>query len=124
MRSQNLRELHLDTVDFTNDWNHLPPNGNAIPPSTRSNLTLPTQDDSTDDEGTNNNNLVPTTTVVSPTGSTYYNPYSNRVESRSSPSNLNPYPTPSASPTRPVNQNLRNHTSVKLLRIKVLYKMA
>ena len=73
MTSQNLSELDVDNVDFNNDWNHLPPNGNTIPPSTRSNLTLPDQDDSTDDEGTKNNNLVRTTTVVSPTRTEYYN---------------------------------------------------
>ena len=70
MTSQNLSELAVDNVDFNNDRNHLPPNGNTILPSTRSNVTLPDQDDSTDDEGTKINNLVRTTTVVSPRRST------------------------------------------------------
>jgi len=38
MTSENLNELDVDNVDFNNDWNLLPPNGNKIPPSTRSTL--------------------------------------------------------------------------------------
>ena len=32
MTSQHLSELDIYTVYFNNDWNHLPPNGNEIPP--------------------------------------------------------------------------------------------
>ena len=103
MASQNLSKLDVDTVDFTNDWNHLPPNGNKISPSTRSTLTLPDQDDSTNDEGTKNINLVVTTTAVYSARTSYYNPYSNTVVSPTIPSNLNPYHTTSVTPTRPVN---------------------
>ena len=106
MTSQNLSELDVDNVDFNNDWNHLPPNGNTIPPSTRSNRTLPDQDDSTDDEGTKHNNLVRTTTVVSPRRSTYYNP---KFPTR--PGDYNPYRSTAASPTRPVNYNPCRGTS-------------
>ena len=99
MTSQTLREFDLDTVD----WNHLPPNGDKIPPSTRSSLTLPDQDGSTDDEGTKNINSVRITTIVSLTRTSYYEPYSNTVVSPTIPSNLNPYHTTSVTPTRPVN---------------------
>ena len=101
MTSQNLNELDVDNVVFNNDWNLLPPNGNTIPPSTRSTLTLPDQDDSTDDEGTKNINLVVSTTVLSPTRTSYYNPYNNTVVTRTTPTirpYFNPFRTTSISP--------------------------
>ena len=80
----------------------------TIPPSTRSTLTLPDQDDSTDDEGMKNINLGVSTTVVSPTSTSYYSPYSNTVVSHTTPTrpvNYNPYRTASISPIRPVSYN-------------------
>ena len=90
MTSKNLSELYVDTVDFNNDWNHLPPNGNKIPPSTRSTLT------------TYSNTVVSLTT---PTRVVNYNPYRTASISPIRPASYNPYRTTVASPVRPADYN-------------------